>query len=308
MPFPGSHPLETLRDVVRPIEEELATIPDVKRIFGNANRGNAYIEAQFEWTVDIELKKMEVQEAVERVRDRLPAGIGHIRVEGDTDGPGAEVLNGRISAERNLSESWDLLDRRLRQPLERIRGVASVSLYGVEAQQLRVDLNLDALKGHGVDVGDLLRRIDQSNLDLDLGSIEGDVLAYGVRAEGRFRDVDSVRDLPLGPEGLRLGDVATVALREPVLDRGRHLNRNFAIGFDVFKEPSANTVDTVARLMARLDEIRADPELRGIDVLVWENAAESILTSLSGLMNAGIWAGCWRSRSCTSSCGASRRR
>ena len=86
VPFPGGHPLEGLREIVRPIEEEIAAIPDVKMIYGWSNSGNAGVEAQFDWDVDVDLKLLEVREAVERARPLLPAGIGHINVEGDTDG------------------------------------------------------------------------------------------------------------------------------------------------------------------------------------------------------------------------------
>ena len=41
VPNPGSHPLENLRQIVQPIEEEVATIPGVKNIFGSARVGNA---------------------------------------------------------------------------------------------------------------------------------------------------------------------------------------------------------------------------------------------------------------------------
>jgi len=291
VPFPGSHPLEGLREVVRPIEEEIATIPDVKTIFAWSNSGQTQVEAQFDWGVDTELKLLEVREAVERARPRLPAGIGHIRVEGDTDGPGADILGGRISAKRDLSESWELLDRRIRRPLERIRGVARVQLYGVDPLEVRIDLDLASLRRHGINVGELIARIDAANFDMDLGAVRGERLRYDVRSSARFRDVETVRDLPIGPEGLRLRDVAEVAIREPLLTRGRHLNRDFAIGFDVFKEASANTVDTVNRLMRKIDEIGRDPELGGIHVVVWQNQGEEILNSLRGLRNAGIFGG-----------------
>ena len=101
VPFPGSHPLEALNQVVRPIEEEIATIPDVKMIFAWVEPGNANLEAQFEWSANIDAKKMEVIEAVERARARLPAGIGHIRVVGDTDGPDAEMEQGHEPPRRN---------------------------------------------------------------------------------------------------------------------------------------------------------------------------------------------------------------
>jgi HAE1 family hydrophobic/amphiphilic exporter-1 len=291
VPFPGSHPLEGLRQVLRPIEEEIATIPDVKMIFAWSNSGQAGLEAQFDWDVDPDIKLMEVRDAVERARPLLPAGIGHIRVEGDTDGPGGGVLHGRISAKRDLSESWELLDRRIRRPLERIRGVARVELYGVDPLEVRIDLDLAAMKQHGVDVADLLGRIDAANFDMDLGVVRGDLLRYDVRSAARFRDIETVRDLAIGSEGLRLRDVAAVAIREPLLTRGRHLNRDFAIGFDVLKEASANTVETVDKLMAKIDEIGRDPELGGINLVVWFNQSEEILNSLRGLRNAGMFGG-----------------
>ncbi len=291
VPFPGSHPLEGLTSVVRPIEEEVAAIPDVKSIYAWSNPGNAGLEVQFDWGVDVDIKLLEVREAVERARPQLPAGIGHINVEGDTDGPGASILGGRISAQRDLSESWELLDRRISRPLERIRGVASVRLYGVDPLEVRIDLDLAALKQHGIEVGDVLRRIDEANFDMDLGVVRGGALRYEVRTSARFRDVTTIRELALDSPGLRLQDVAHVAIREPLLTSGRHLNRDFAIGFDVFKEASANTVETVNRLMAKIDEIGRDPELGGVNIVIWENQGEQIVNSLNGLRNAGIFGG-----------------
>jgi len=292
VPFPGSHPLETLREVALPIEEEIATIPDVKRLHTRASSGQVNVEVGFDWDVNIELKRMEVREAVERARDRLPEGVGFIRVKGEISGPAdGAMLQGRISATRDLSESWDLLDRRIKRPIERIKGVASVSLYGVEAQQVRIDLDLDAMNSHGVRPREVLEAIQAANLDLDLGSIRGDVVRYDVRTLARFDDLEQIRNLPLGREGLRVRDVAVVNRREPELDYGRHLDRNFAIGIDVFKEPSANTVETVDRIMARIDEIQHDPALEGITLLVWNNAGEEIRHSLRGLRDAGVFGG-----------------
>ena len=290
VPNPGSHPLENLRQIVQPIEEEVALIPGVKNIYGAAMPGNAQVEVGFDWGVDIPLKKIEVREAVERARSKLPSTIGHISIEGDTDGSSGELIGGRISAVQDLSESWDLLDRRIRQPLERVKGVGRVNLYGVDRQELRIDLDLVALRGHNLNVEHLIGAINTANLELDLGVIRSSQLRYDVRSEGRFRDVQTIRELWIA-DGVRLGDVAAVDLREPTLMRGRHLNRKFAIGFDIYKEPNANTVETVARLTERIEGIRADPQLRGIDVVFWQNAAEEILGSMRGLRNAGIYGG-----------------
>ena len=291
IPFPGAHPLEALREVVEPIEEEIATIPDVKRISGNTQSGSARIEVMFDWGVDIDIKKMEVREAVDRARPLLPDTIGHISIQGDTDGGSAQVLAGRISAERDLSESWDLLDRRIGRPLERIKGVARVDLYGVEQQQVRVDLDLDALRRHGIDAGEVLDTINTASRDIDAGVIRGDVVRYEVRTLTRFRSADEIAALRIGNGDIRIADVASVEMREPRLDYGRHLDRSFAVGIDVYKEPSANTIEVVDKALERIEEIKRDPQLEGINLLIWENQGEAIRNSLAGLRNAGIYGG-----------------
>jgi HAE1 family hydrophobic/amphiphilic exporter-1 len=291
IPFPGAHPLEALREVVKPIEEEIATIPDVKRMLANTSAGNAYMEVMFNWDVDIDIKKMEVREAVDRARPLLPDTLGHISIRGDTDGGSAQVLAGRISAERNLSESWDLLDRRIGRPLERIKGVARVDLYGVEQQQVRIDLDLDALRRHGIDGGEVLRTVNAANQDVDAGVIRGDVVRYEVRTLTRFQSAEEIAALRVGHDGLRIADVAVVEMREPRLDYGRHLDRSFAVGIDVYKEPSANTIEVVDKALDRIEEIKTDPQLEGINLLIWENQGEAIRNSLSGLRNAGIYGG-----------------
>jgi HAE1 family hydrophobic/amphiphilic exporter-1 len=291
VPFPGSHPLESLREVVQPLEDEIATIPDVKQIHANTSAGQAQLQVMFDWGVDVDIKKMEVREAVERARPNLPDTIGHISIRGDTDGGSAQVLAGRISAERNLSESWDLLDRRIGRPLERIKGVARVDLYGVEQQQLRIDLDLDSLRRHGIAAGEVLSTVNAANHDVDAGVIRGDVVRYEVRSLTRFHSADEIASLRLGHGSLRVGDVARVELREPRLDYGRHLDRSFAVGIDIYKEPTANTVDVVDRAIARIEEIKRDPQLEGINLLIWEDQGEAIRNSLSGLRNAGIYGG-----------------
>ena len=74
--------------------------------------------------------------------------------------------------------------------------------------------------------------------------------------------VETLRRIPL-VEGVLLEDVAGVDLRSPRLPYGRHLDRRFAVGIDVYKEPTANTVATVARLRQRMKELeRENRELR----------------------------------------------
>ncbi|MFQ5669902.1 MAG: efflux RND transporter permease subunit [Acidobacteriota bacterium] len=292
VPFPGSHPLEGLRQLVEPLEDELAMISGVTALTARSEPGKVDLTVRFSWSADLDLKKMEVRAAVDRARRELPDSIGHIAIRTFKDGPGdGAILQGRISARRDLSRSYELLDRRIRRPLERVKGVASVRLDGVNPQEVRIDLDPVALLHHGITAVEVFRSLQEGNADLDLGEVHGDGLRYMIRSLARFRDLETIRTLALGRKDLRVGDVAQVSLREPELTYGRHLDGKFAIGIDVLKEPTANTVETVDRLMERIESIRADPELQGINLLVWLNQAQEIRASLAGLRNAGLYGG-----------------
>jgi HAE1 family hydrophobic/amphiphilic exporter-1 len=61
----------------------------------------------------------------------------------------------------------------------------------------------------------------------------------------------------------------------------------------VFKATGANVVEVAERVMAVVDEQRKLPQLQGLEVIVMQNQAESIRSSLSELRNAGLLgAGC----------------
>lgn len=289
--FPGSHPLEALEEVGRPLEGAIATVPGITSMRTMVRPGRVHVSASFSWSDDMDVKQLEVREAVERIRPELPALVRSVTIATDTGGPGGGILEGRVSAERDLSESWALLDSRIRRPLERVPGVSSVELGGVAEQQVEVELDLEALRSHGLDPGDVLGGLDRYNVDADAGVVRGSGLRFGVRSLGRFRDVDEVRSMPLGQGSLKLSDVATVEVVEPRLPFGRHLDRKFAISLTVQKEPTANTVATVDALKERIAEIEQDPRLQGITLLVWEDAGDEIRRSILGLRDAGVFGG-----------------
>ncbi|MEM6455844.1 MAG: efflux RND transporter permease subunit, partial [Acidobacteriota bacterium] len=291
--YPGSQPLENLRQIVEPLEEEMATVSQVDSMYSQAQPGTAFVEARFDWDVDLDVKKIEVREAVDRAIPNLPTDVTEVIVQTFQTGPGdGAMIEARIAAKRDLSQDWSLLEQRIRRPLERIRGIAKVDLGGVSPQQVRIEIDPDALRRHGVTPAEVVRTMSAAHLDLDAGALRSDVLRYDVRTRGRFTDLAEIRALPLGrDDGLRLGDVAAVEIREPFVDFGRRLDGSFAISLQVFKEPSANTVEAADAVMARIAEIQQDPQLKGIDVLVWNNAGVEIRRALAGLRDAGIFGG-----------------
>lgn len=287
VPYPNSTPSEVEEQIARPIEEALATISDVEQINSFSNEGSAGILITFNQGSDINLKAIEIKEKIESVRNQLPDDFEYYNINKFADG-GDNMLQLRISSNRDLSNAYDMLNRNLKQRIERIEGVGQVTLYGVEKKEIRIELKTDRLTGYGIDVNELIQKLNGASFSTSAGKITDSGLRYTVRPMGELNGVEDLENLIINERNLRLKDIAEVKYTEPVRNYARHLDMKYAVGLDIVKESSANTVATVDRILKEIEEINKLPEMNGIKIYEMNNQADGILSSLKELFNAGI--------------------
>jgi len=287
IPYQGSTPEEVEREITRPAEEVISTLRGIKRLESTSSANGSRIEVQFDWDADVAVKAVEARERVEAIRDQLPADLRRINVYkfNLTDQP---VLTLRISSERDLSTAYDMLNRILVRPLERITGVARVDLQGIEPREIRIELIADRVIAHGIDLNELQAQLSQVNFSDSAGLIRDNETRYRVNPRGEFRSIDEIRQLVISPNGLRLSDIAEITYDSKRRDYARHLDRKYAIGVSVYKESGANLVDVGRRALEEVDRIGQMPEMQGINLFFLENQAEGVTESLSELLKAGL--------------------
>ncbi len=288
IPYPNSNPTQIEKEIAKPVEEVLATLSGVKKMRSTSTADSAELDLEFTWGQDLDVVRMQVNEKMEQVKSSLPDDIGQILIYSfsTSDIP---VIEARISAKSvDLSESYDLLEARILNRIRRVPGVARVDLGGVEPREIDIDLILDKIKEHRVDVGSLIQQLQGVASNMVLGQVDEGGLRYTARVLGSFRSVDEIRDLVIDERGLKLSDVAEITYEEPPLQYGRHLDREFAIALEVYKESTANTVDVVHAAMAVIEnDITNDPLLEGIELMVWDDQAGEIEKGINGLLKAG---------------------
>ncbi len=291
VPYPNATPEQVERMVVQPLEDALGSVKGLQNMWSSCDRDDGVVRLEFNWSRNMSLARVEVQEKVDRIRDQLPDDVGDITIGSDWDSREADVpvLEGRLSSNRDLSESYDLLDRKIVKPLERIPGVATVRLDGVNPKEVRVNLRVADLEAHHMDVREVSNLLRSANFDQSLGKVTEPHAQYAVRTVGTFTSLDQIRNLPLRADGLRLQDVADVVYQEPPLEYGRHLDGKFAIGITVSKEASANAVTICDEVKEKVEAMGKDPELDGVNFLIWFNQGQEIRKTLHDLMFTGIF-------------------
>ncbi|HEX2138357.1 MAG TPA: efflux RND transporter permease subunit, partial [Woeseiaceae bacterium] len=287
IPYESSTPEEIERLITRPVEEALATLSGVESMQSTSSENQSQIFLEFGWDESMGAKGIEARAKVDAIRHELPEDVRRIFIFTGSlsDQP---ILQLRIASERDLSGSYDLLDRLLKRPIERVEGVSKVELQGVDPLEIRILLDSDRLAAHHVGINELRDLLEGSNFAVSAGRITDSGQRFSVRPKGEFASLDQIRNLVINSGGLRLRDVADVELRSPDRDYGRHLDGEYAIGLAVSKSTGANMVEVTDRVMAEVAEISRLPQMSGINIFALDNQADSVRDSLTDLLTAGL--------------------
>jgi HAE1 family hydrophobic/amphiphilic exporter-1 len=291
VPYPNAIPSQVEENIAKPIEEVLSTLGGVEGMFSGSTSDDCFVGVRFYWGKEVDVLRLEVREKVDQIRSELPPDVRDISIFtfNSSDSP---VMVGRISAKgRDLSGSYSLIEKKIINPLSRIEGVGQVNIDGVAPREVAIYLHMDKVKEHRIDIGGLFRNLQAAGASVTVGKVTEDGMRVPIRTWANIDSYEELGQIPLGQGSLRLEDVATVAYEEPLLTYGRHLNQDQAIAFWIQKESGANVVDVARRLREKLDEMKYDPALKGVDVVLFWDQSEQIMGSLSALRSAGIIGG-----------------
>ncbi len=285
VPYKGSTPAEVEREITNVLEESLATMGGIEQMRSRSSQDGAEIELRMKWDENVSTKSLEAREKVDAVRHLLPSDVERvfIRQFSTADMP---VLTVRISSQRELSGAFDLLEKQLKKPLERVDGVSQVTLYGVEKKQIEIKVDANKLAASGISATELNGRLAKENFVVSAGILRADARVYQVSPKGEFKSLQEIESIMLG-NGIHLRDIATVTYTLPERFDGRHLDQNYAVGLDVFKESGANLVAVSERVLKVIENAKQDKQFNGIKLYIMEDQASGVKSSLSDLLMAG---------------------
>ena len=211
--IPGMTPEEVEQRVVKPIEQELLSIPNKRVVRSISKYGIADITIDFDEGVDLYWARQQVTERLAGVLRDLPAGVAGGLAPITT--PLSEIYMFTLEGEGfSLAEKRRVLDWVIRPELRTIPGVAEVNSLGGEVQTFEVIPNTARMAAMGVALNDLRQALLSNNSNDGAGRLTAGEEALVVRVEGSVKTLDDLRAIRLptakGSEKVLLDDVAVV--------------------------------------------------------------------------------------------------
>ena len=265
---PGAAPSELVRQVIQPIEDEIASIVGVRHINSTATDSSARIYVEFELETDTDRAVNDVKDAVANVRADLPDSIMEPLVH-RIDISGMAILTYAVSDPgMSIEQLSDFVDDVVARDLSDVPGVASIDRIGGADRQINVELDPGRIQAFGLTAAEISDQLRAKNIDL--GGGRGDMAGteYSIRALGSADDVARLAATPVligqaDAQGRMMG--RTVRLDElGTVEDGASEERTFAlldgqpvVAFGVFRGKGESDLAAGDGTKARVAEIMA---------------------------------------------------
>jgi len=210
--IPGMTPEEVEQRVVKPIEQELLSIPNKRIVRSISKYGIADITIDFDEGVDLYWARQQVSERLGSVMRDLPDSVSGGLAPITT--PLSEVYMFTLEGEGfSLADKRRVLDWVIRPELRTIPGVAEVNSLGGEVQTFEVIPHTAKMAAMGIGMADLRQALLANNSNDGAGRLTAGEEALVVRVEGAVKTLDDLRAVRLNTRHntkVLLDDVATV--------------------------------------------------------------------------------------------------
>src|SRR5690606_16765720 len=142
--YPGADPKDLEQLVVKPVEDRLAELDDVKTIETTISDGVAFIAIEFLASADADKKYDEVTREINALRPELPQDIAALEIRKISPGLVNIVQLALVSEDAPYRELEDYA-RELKDVLKTVDGVRTAEMWAFPQRELRVELDMQRM-------------------------------------------------------------------------------------------------------------------------------------------------------------------
>jgi len=255
---PGASAKSIAANVSVPIEEELYTLDEIRRVYSTTIDGVTVVKAEFEYSKDIDTAVMDVSNAVDRVASILPSDIVKPRIIRITEAT-APIMVIALSPDKesgmDLEDIRDLASGDIRHRLLKIEGVANVEVFGGYKKELQIILDKDKLDSYGLTLGGVIATIGADDEDYAIGLVQNGKKSYLLSSYGRAESVEALKNLEISPT-VKLGDIADITFSHYDNTASYFGNGKEAIALSVQRSLKADVIGTADRVEKLLEKLK----------------------------------------------------
>ncbi|HOY31499.1 MAG TPA: efflux RND transporter permease subunit [Bacteroidales bacterium] len=289
--YSGANAPDIETNISKPVENTLNTVSNLKEIYSTSRDNASIVTLEFEYGTDLDGAANDVRDALGMVTQYLPEGADNPIIFKFTTNM-MPIMFFAVTADESYEGIEEELNEKLVNPLNRIDGIGSISLYGTPIREVSVNIDPRRMEAYNLTIEQIGNILRAENLNMPAGTVDMGQMTYPLRVQGEFEQSDQIKNIVLTNfqgKTIYLKDVADVNDSIRKMSRVETIDGRKGIRMLIMKQSGANTVRIAKEVNKQMAELKKNlPADVKIETIM--DTSEFITNSINNLTETLLFA------------------
>ncbi len=286
--YPGASAESVEQQVVKPLEDALSSVSNVKQMTSTASAEQARITLQLEFSANADFASIEATKKVDAVRSKLPDSVDDpVVIKRDINA--SPIVQIAVLSKNSLSDIYSKASNVFQDRLQQSDGVSEIELSGGRDKEIAVEIDKDKLAFYKLTLNQVISKINSENALLPSGSIYTTTTQTSVRVTAQYKAAEDIEKLQItnsAGASIPITAIANIRAQDVRANRYGRVNGQDAISMAIYKNSDANIVSTADAILKNLAKLQKDyPDY---EFVVVNNSADYVNNSLHNTLGTLI--------------------
>lgn len=294
--YPGASADSVEQEIVKPVEDALSSVSNVKKITSTASYERARIMLELDFGADVDTAAIDATKKVEAIKNRLPdEADSPVVIKRDINAK--PIVELAVISQHSLADTYSMTDNVFQETLQQAGGVSEIELHGGRDKEVAIEVDRDKMAAYKLTLAKISSAIKNENQLLPSGSVYTETTKSDVRVVAQYKTAKDIEQVQVqNADGRMIPLTAVATVREQDARRARYgrLNGEDSINVLIYKNSDANVVETAGNILKAVERLRKNyPDYQFVVVsndadYVQDSLHNTLGTLVEGLITTGL--------------------
>ncbi|KMO86013.1 multidrug transporter [Megasphaera cerevisiae DSM 20462] len=258
--YDGANAESIEQQVVKPMEDALSSVSNLKHMTSTASYGQARITLELDFSANADAAAIDATKKINAIRGKLPDGIDEpVVIKRDVNA--TPIMYVAVQSGKPLDDIYSMVENDFQDVIQQADGVSEMDLNGGRDKEIAVEIDKDKLIHYDMTLTEVVNALKSENILMPSGTIYSDATTTDVRVKAQYTDEHEISQIQVtNAQGVKipLTAVATIKRQDQRVTRYARVNGTDAVVMAIYKNSDANVVSTVDNINKKLETLRQD--------------------------------------------------
>ena len=278
-----------LNQAAIPVEGAISGMEGVEEIETRISTQNVRITVSFNKSTNIKYAYLKLEEKIKSLAQTLPDEFNVQVSKGGSGMANSQFMTLQILSDEDIDYVRSITDNDIAPVLESTDGIASVTVMGGREKSIEILLDKEKCEALNITSAQISSLISSNMTEKTFaGSVYQNVKRYFVNVTAEYLSTEDLGSIVVADGPVLLKDIADIHFGIKDEESYSRVNGKEVITCIIAKSPQVNVIELSERVRAEIDQLNAELEMKGVNILIDTDVAETMSENINTIIDLGI--------------------